>query len=64
LLQNAEPDLVATYAFVNPVVAVILGWLLAGETLSPLQMLGMGLVIGAVAVTVLKPKPKNRGLKS
>ncbi len=60
LMKNAEPDLVATYAFVNPMVAVLLGWYLANERLSPNQWIGMGLVIVAVALTVLKPKSKIR----
>lgn len=34
LLRAARPAVVATYAFVNPVVAVLLGWLLAGELLT------------------------------
>ena len=34
LLKHVNPTWVSTYAFVNPVVAVILGWLLAGEALS------------------------------
>jgi drug/metabolite transporter (DMT)-like permease len=34
LLKAADPVLVSTYAYVNPVVAVALGWLLAGETLT------------------------------
>jgi drug/metabolite transporter (DMT)-like permease len=55
LLQNVEPDRVATYAFVNPVVAVLLGWWLADEQLTVWQIPGMLLVVGAVAVTVLKP---------
>ncbi|WP_256124206.1 EamA family transporter [Paenibacillus chitinolyticus] len=37
LLKRAEPVLVSTYAFVNPVVAVFLGWSLAGEQLSPIR---------------------------
>lgn len=41
LLKNALPSLVATYAYVNPVVAVFLGWMIAGESLS-LQMLEIG----------------------
>jgi drug/metabolite transporter (DMT)-like permease len=55
LMQNAEPDLVATYAFVNPVVAVFLGWYIANEKLSPNQWLGMTLIVVAVAMTVLRP---------
>lgn len=41
LLRVVEPALAGTYAFVNPVVALLLGWAFAGETLS-LTMLGGG----------------------
>lgn len=34
LLKHVNPTWVSTYAFINPVVAVVLGWLLAGEALS------------------------------
>jgi drug/metabolite transporter (DMT)-like permease len=34
LLRNARPTVVSTYAFVNPIVAVLLGWLIAGEPLT------------------------------
>jgi drug/metabolite transporter (DMT)-like permease len=57
LLQNVEPDRVATYAFVNPVVAVLLGWVFAGEQIKGWQIPGMILIVGAVATTVLRPKP-------
>jgi drug/metabolite transporter (DMT)-like permease len=61
LLQNVEPDRVATYAFVNPVVAVLLGWLLAGEAIKGWQIPGMILVVSAVATTVLRPKSASKG---
>jgi drug/metabolite transporter (DMT)-like permease len=60
LLQNVEPDRVATYAFVNPVVAVLLGWLIADEQITGWQVPGMIMVIGAVAMLVLSPKPRAR----
>ena len=41
LLRVVEPALAGTYAFVNPVVAVLLGWAFAGEQLNP-QMLRRG----------------------
>ncbi|HMO13538.1 MAG TPA: EamA family transporter [Pirellulaceae bacterium] len=56
LLQNVDPERVATYAFVNPVVAVLLGWMIAGEQIKGWQIPGMVLVVGAVAMTVLYPK--------
>ena len=53
LLRAVEPALAGTYAFVNPVVAVLLGWAFAGESLTP-QMLGGGaLIVVAVGLVVL-----------
>jgi drug/metabolite transporter (DMT)-like permease len=44
LLRNVSPARAATYAYVNPAVAVLLGWLLAGEPLT-LRMLIAGAII-------------------
>lgn len=50
---NAAPiSLVSTYAYVNPVVAVFLGWLILQEPLTPPILFGGALVIAAVAVVV------------
>ncbi|WP_083462234.1 EamA family transporter [Kitasatospora griseola] len=48
LLQRAPLPLVATYAYVNPVVAVFLGWLLLSEALTWPIMLGGAIVVGGV----------------
>lgn len=48
LLQNVKSSLVATYAYVNPVVAVFLGWALAGEQLSLQTMLSAAVILSAV----------------
>lgn len=45
LLDHVEAPLVATYTFVNPIVAVLLGWLVLGERLSPSMLGGFTLVI-------------------
>jgi|SRR5215469_6728601 len=51
LLGHDQPTRVASYAYVNPVIAVLLGWLLGGERLSIQVILGMILVlIGVIAV--------------
>jgi drug/metabolite transporter (DMT)-like permease len=57
LLRVASPVLVSTYAYVNPVVAVFLGWALAGEPLSA-GMLGAAAVIlvGVVLITTSQGK--------
>lgn len=58
LLKNAEPTLVSTYAFVNPVVAVLLGWLLAGEQLTAGTWISAAIIIASVAVvTVFRGRP-------
>jgi drug/metabolite transporter (DMT)-like permease len=50
LLKNAAPAMVATYAYVNPVVAVFLGWLIAGESFTAQMLVGAGVIIGSVAL--------------
>lgn len=52
LLQSAPLSLVATYAYVNPVVAVFLGWLVLAERLTLSELLGGGIVVAAVCVVV------------
>ncbi len=50
LLKVAPPSLVATYAYVNPVVAVFLGWIIAGESLTMQMLIGAGIIVGSVAL--------------
>lgn len=58
LLDKVSPALVGTYAFVNPVVAVLLGWVFAGETLTGRTLVAAAIVIGAVAlITTSRPAP-------
>ncbi len=52
LLGNAPLQLVSTYAYVNPVVAVILGWLLLGEQVSLPVVIGGALAVVGVAVVI------------
>ena len=57
LLKNVSPAKVSTYAYVNPVVAVFLGWLIAGEPISGRVILAAGIIISGVAfITVYKNK--------
>src|SRR3981189_241491 len=48
LLEHYSPTLVATHTYVNPIVAVLLGWLFAGEAVTLNVLLSTALVIGAV----------------
>ncbi|HEX7091511.1 MAG TPA: EamA family transporter [Longimicrobiales bacterium] len=49
LLGVSTPARVSTYAYVNPVVAVLLGWALAGEPLTPRMALAAAVIVAAVA---------------
>ena len=53
LLRHAPPARVATYAYVNPVVAVGLGWALRGEQLSPGMLLGAAVIVGSVVLLTM-----------
>ena len=58
LLRHTRPALVATYAYVNPVVAVLLGWALADEPLSARTLLAGAVIVGAVAlITTHRQRP-------
>jgi Predicted permease, DMT superfamily len=48
LLKATTPARASTYAYVNPIVAVFLGWLLAGEPFGPRTLAAMGLTLVAV----------------
>ncbi|HUG33221.1 MAG TPA: EamA family transporter [Anaerolineales bacterium] len=66
LLQNAPISLVATYAYVNPLVAVLLGAWLASEPLTPRILAAAGIIIGSVVFInwVRQVKVKTEPLQS
>ncbi|WP_286979096.1 EamA family transporter [Pseudomonas sp.] len=53
LLREVRPSLVSTFAFINPVVALLLGYLLLGEQLSALAMLACVITLGGVMLIIL-----------
>ncbi len=53
LLRVASPALVSTYAFVNPIVAVFLGWLLASEEVGVRTLVAAAVIVGAVVLITL-----------
>jgi len=59
LLQNAPISLVSTYAYVNPIVAVLLGVWLADEVLEPRIWLATAIIIGSV-IFINSTRPKVR----
>jgi drug/metabolite transporter (DMT)-like permease len=59
LLRVTPPSLAATYAYVNPIVAVLLGWAFAGESLSLRTMIAAAVIILAVIlITSHQPRVK------
>ena len=50
LLQRCPPTLVATHTYANPVVAVLLGWLLAGEPLTARVVIASAAILGAIVL--------------
>jgi drug/metabolite transporter (DMT)-like permease len=59
LLQNASISLVSTYAYVNPVVAVVLGSLILNEVVSAAIVIGGAIVVLAVIVVVTTERPRE-----
>jgi drug/metabolite transporter (DMT)-like permease len=53
VLRHAPLPLIATYAFVNPVVAVVLGSIVLNETVSPLQVVAGAVIVVGVALIIL-----------
>ena len=60
LLRVTLPAHAATYAYVNPVVAVVLGWALGGEPLTARTLLAAAVIVGAVVIiTASQPPPSQ-----
>ena len=58
LLRHCDPAKVATYAYVNPIVAVMLGTAFAGETLTMRTVIAASLIIGSVALVITAEQRK------
>jgi drug/metabolite transporter (DMT)-like permease len=62
LMKHSTPAKVSTYAYVNPVVAVFLGWLVLHEPISPRLFVAAAIIIAGVALITIaktvKPKPR------
>ncbi|HVR89405.1 MAG TPA: EamA family transporter [Candidatus Limnocylindria bacterium] len=64
LLQHTSVSLVATYAYVNPVVAVFLGFLILAEPITPSIVIGAAIIIAAVAYIVQREGARQRAARS
>jgi drug/metabolite transporter (DMT)-like permease len=60
LLRHCDPAKVATYAYVNPIVAVLLGALFAHETVTLRTLLAAALIIGSVALIITVQQLKTK----
>ena len=56
ILNKSTAPKVATYAFVNPVVAIFLGWLVLAEPLSLRTVLAAAVILSAVILVITAPK--------
>ena len=59
LIHHESPTKVGTYAYVNPVVAVLLGYFLGGEAIGPRTIVGTLLVLVSVVVITTTPKKEK-----
>jgi len=55
LVTAVTPARLGTYAYVNPCIALLLGWLIAGETIGPRTLVAMGIIVAAVILLTVKP---------
>ncbi|HTD85133.1 MAG TPA: EamA family transporter [Candidatus Binatia bacterium] len=56
LLQVSTPGRVSTYAYVNPMIAVFLGWALLGEQVTGRMLLGMLVIVAGVIIITIQPR--------
>ncbi len=61
LINNAPPQLTATYAYVNPVVAIFLGWIFLNERLTSRTLVASAIILAGVVLMTFgrKRKPKE-----
>ena len=59
LIHHESPTKVGTYAYVNPVVAVLIGYFLGGESIGPRTILGTISVLISVILITTAPKPHS-----
>ena len=52
LLKNVAASRVATYSYVNPVIAVFLGWLIFSEPITPRTLVAIAVIVSAVVIIV------------
>jgi drug/metabolite transporter (DMT)-like permease len=63
ILKKSTATRVATYAFVNPVVALFLGWLLIGESINLRTVIAAAVILTAVLLVITAPHPEPLRVK-
>lgn len=56
VVRSFSPSVASTFAYVNPVVGILLGWLILGEVPAPLSLAGMAIVLISIAL-ILREQP-------
>ena len=60
LLRNVSPTLASTYAYVNPVVAIFLGWIVLDEVVTSTTIVGATVIVASVALVVRTESQRRR----
>lgn len=60
LVHAVTPAQLGTYAYVNPCIALLLGWLIADETIGPRTLVAMGVIVCAVILLTVKSAATQR----
>ncbi len=63
LMRHVDPAMVATHTFVNPVVAVFLGWWIAGEVITSRTLMAASLIVVSVVLTTIAEHQRKRALQ-
>ena len=64
LLRVSTPARVSTYAYVNPVVAVLLGWAIVDEAFTLRMAVAAAIIVAGVALITLEEHARSRQMKS
>ena len=59
LMNHASPSVISTYAYVNPIVAVFLGWFILNESVSPRLFIASAIIIAGVALITISKQRKR-----
>lgn len=62
--MHVRPALATSYAYVNPVIAVLLGSLLAGERLGLMGLIALLLIVLGVGLTAFAKSPRGKEVRT